>query len=118
MGDYRSPYVYQTSRSRVRALSELREFPQYEDFIGKHHMVRDHLELFARAPWFDLVVICYHDLMNQYLVAGEYPGRIPAFAVGTFDWAHCRSFAILTRTSNGWMYVNVFIVVYVQKMDA
>ena len=26
--------------------------------------------------------------MNQYLVAGEYPGRIPAFAVGTFDWAH------------------------------
>ena len=29
-----------------------------------------------------------------------------------------RSFAILTRTSNGWMYVNVFIVVYVHKMDA
>ena len=29
-----------------------------------------------------------------------------------------QSFAILTRTSNGWMYVNVFIVVYVQEMDA
>ena len=29
-----------------------------------------------------------------------------------------RSFAILTRTSNGWMFVNVFIVVYVQEMDA
>ena len=29
-----------------------------------------------------------------------------------------RSFAILSRTSNSWMYVNVFIVVYVQEMDA
>ena len=29
-----------------------------------------------------------------------------------------RSFAILTRTSNSWMFVNVFIVVYVQEMDA
>ena len=29
-----------------------------------------------------------------------------------------QSFAILTRTSNGWMYVIVFIVVYVHEMDA
>ena len=29
-----------------------------------------------------------------------------------------RSFAILTGTSSGWMFVNVFIVVYVQEMDA
>ena len=29
-----------------------------------------------------------------------------------------RYFAILTRTSNGWMFANVFIVVYVQEMDA
>ena len=88
MSDYGDPYVYQTSRSRVRAPSELREFPPYEDFIGKHPMVKDHLKLFAQAPWFDPVGICDRDLMNQYLVAGEYPGRIPAFAVGTFDWAH------------------------------
>ena len=73
MGDYGDPYVYQTSRSRVRAPSELREFPPYEDFIGKHPMVRDHLELFAQAPWFYPVGICDRDLMNQYLVAGEYP---------------------------------------------
>ena len=26
--------------------------------------------------------------MNLYLVAGEYPERIPAFAVGIFDWVH------------------------------
>ena len=31
--------------------------------------------------------------------------------------SHRQSFAILTRTSNGWMYVNVFIVVYVHEMD-
>ena len=74
MGDYGDPYVYQTSRSRVRDPSELREFPPYEDIVGKHPMVRDHLELFAQAPWFDPVGIRNRDLMNQYLVAGEYPG--------------------------------------------
>ena len=88
MSDYGGPYVYQSSRSRVRAPSELREFPPYEDYIGKHPMVRDHLKLFAQAPWFDPIGITDRDLLNQYLVAGEYPGRVPAFAVGTFDWAH------------------------------
>ena len=88
MSDYGDPYVYQSSRSRVRAPSELREFPPYEDYIGKHPMVRDHLKLFAQAPWFDPIGITDRDLLNQYLVAGEYPGRVPAFAVGTFDWAH------------------------------
>ena len=39
-------------------------------------MVRDQLELFAQAPWFDPVGICDRGLMNQYLVAGEYLGRV------------------------------------------
>ena len=45
-------------------------------------MVRDPLKLFAQAPWFDPIGITDRDLLNQYLVAGEYPGRIPALLSG------------------------------------
>ena len=47
----------------------------------------------------------------QILVSSPSPGQPRSLRIR-------RSFAILTRTSSGWMFVNVFIVVYVQEMDA
>ena len=74
----------QFASGRISAPSTPLQFPALGDFDGKDPYNDD--QVFWRAPWHWTASVRDGELICQYLVADELPGRVPYEALQTEDW--------------------------------
>ena len=90
---------YQGMGATITAPSQTATIPQPQEFFATDPQTS--WPLYAKAPWFLPETAYDPNLLEDYALGGEYPCKIPVYALQSYDWqARCAvpSTAIFRRT--------------------